>query len=167
MPSPNNMEDSFSVGDVTFDNHDGMGSTPNGRNVNYIGATVWIKPSTFRKLAIGADRAGDAKNLEELMRAGKPIATPWLILAVDGEPEDPKKIGVIGHEGRARADAFKAINGDVFMPVQLHPSGLRARHLSPEFFAFIEQHGIQAEQTKTMVKLNAQMYYWQGETIKP
>jgi hypothetical protein len=99
------------------------------------------------------------------MRAEKAIAVPWLELDIIGEPNAPKEVKVIGHEGRARADAFKAINGDIYMPVQLHPAGLRARNLSPEFFAFISKHGLVAERSKQVVKLHAKMFYWDNTEV--
>lgn len=167
MPNPNNVDGAFNVGNVTFDNHNGLGGTPMGANILYRGAVAWIKPSTFRALALASDRTEDAGKLETLMRAEKAIAVPWLELDVIGEPNAPEEVKVIGHEGRARADAFKAINGDIYMPVQLHPAGLRARNLSPEFFAFISKHGLIAQGSKRAVKLNAKMYYWDGSEVKP
>lgn len=165
-PTPGNVDGSFNVGEVKFDNERGLGATPMGANILYMGAVAWIKPSTFRKLALKADRDVDAKNIEKLLRDGKAMATPFLIIDVVGEPDAPKKIKVTSHEGRARADAFKAINGDVPMPVQLHPSGLRARHLSPDFFKWIEENGLVAEKSDSVVALNATEYFWNGTRVK-
>ena len=144
----------------------GLGATPMGANIYYMGAVAWIKPSVFRKLALEADRKKDAKNLEQLLRDGKAMAAPFLIIDVHGEPSSPDKIVVKGHEGRARADAFKAINGDVPMPVQLHLIGLRARDLSPDFFKWIEENGLAAEQSDSIVHLNAIEYFWNGTRVK-
>lgn len=164
-PSPGNVDGSFVVGETKFDNQSGLGATPMGANIMYLGAVAWIKPSTFRKLALAADRTDDAKNIEKLLRDGKPMAAPFLIIDVIDEPEAPKKIKVTSHEGRARADAFKAINGDVPIPVQLHPSGLRARHLSPDFFKWIEENGLVAEKSDSVVALNATEYFWNGQRV--
>lgn len=165
-PSPNNVDDKFNVGDVPFDNRKGLGTTSLTQNVMYRGAVAWIKPSVFRELATPADRSGTAKEIEELIRKGESIAAPWLDIDIIGEPDDPQEIRVTGHEGRARSDAFKAINGDVPMPVQLHPIEIRARHLSPEFFKWIEENGMTAQRSTRNVKLNATMYYWNGQQIK-
>jgi hypothetical protein len=165
-PTPSNMDGAFTVGSVSFDNVKGLGATPNSQNVIYRGAVAWIKPSTFRKLALAADRSSDASKIEELMRDGKAIAAPWLDIDIVGEPSNPEMVKVTGHEGRARADAFKAINGDVYMPVQLQLSGIRARNLSPEFFNWIEKNGLVAERSSSTVHLNAKMYYWNYETVK-
>lgn len=165
-PTPGNVDDAFTVGDVRFDNHKGLGNTPMGANVLYKGAVAWIKPSKFRMLAVAADRSDTAADLVKLMKDGKSVAVPWLDIDIIGDdPSNPEKVKVTGHEGRARADAFKTINGDVYMPVQLHPIGLRARHLSPEFFKWIEEHGIVAERSGHVVKPDAKMYYWNGETV--
>jgi hypothetical protein len=119
----------------------------------------------FRQLAHAADRSDTAKELEALMRKEKAIAAPFLVLDILDEPTDLKEVKVITHEGRARADAFKAINGDVPMPVQLQLSGLRARHLSPEFFKWIEKHGITAEKSTSKIRPNATKYYWMDKEI--
>lgn len=166
-PSPANVDGSFTVGKVNFDNRNGLGATPMGANIAYMGAVAWMKPSVFRKLAIAADRSGTASELEELVESGKPMAAPFLMLRVDGEPEAPENVKVIGHEGRARADVFRNLNGDVPMPVQLHPSQLRARHLSPEFFEYIDEHGIQAEQSEKRVNPEVSIYFWNGQEVTP
>lgn len=165
LPSPNNVDQSFNVGNVAFDNKNGLGATPMGGNTEYLGAVAWIKPSVFRQLAHAADRSDTAKELEAMMRKEEAIAAPFLVLDILDEPDDLKEVKVITHEGRARADAFKAINGDVPMPVQLHFGGLRARHLSPEFFKWIEKHGIVAEKSSRTVRPNATKYYWMGKEI--
>lgn len=165
-PAPGNMDGAFTVGNVSFDNVRGLGATPNGQNVIYRGAVAWIKPSTFRKLALAADRSSDASKIEDLMRGGKAIAAPWLDIDIIGDASNPEAVKVTGHEGRARADAFRAINGDVPMPVQLQLMGLRARNLSPEFFDWIEKNGLVAEKSSTVVQPKATAYYWDGKTIK-
>lgn len=166
-PSPGNVDGRFRVGDVVFDNERGLGSTPNGQNVAYRGAVAWMKPSTFRSLALQAERGKDAKALVQKIKDGTAIAVPWLDIDVIGEPSDPERVVVTGHEGRARADAFKAINGDVYMPVQLQLVGIRARHLSPAFFDWIEKNGLVAERSSTVVHPHAQMYYWDYKKITP
>ncbi len=167
LPSPNNVDGAFNVGNVAFDNKEGLGNTPMGKNVQYRGAVAWIKISTFRALAIDADRSGDAAKIAALMRNETKIAAPFLDIDIIGEPEAPELVKVTGHEGRARAEAVKLIDGDVYIPVQLHPSGLRARNLSASFFKWIETHGIQAERSTKIVKPNAKMYYWNGQEIVP
>jgi hypothetical protein len=170
-PSPRNMDGQFNVANVPFDNENGMGSAPISANIIYRGAVAWMKPSTFRKLALDAERGQDARTIEKKIKAGGAIAAPWLDIDIIGEPNNPEQVVVVGHEGRARSDAFVAINGDVPMPVQLQLIGIRARHLSPEFFKWIEEHGLQAQRSdrtgdRGVVKPNATMYYWQDQVIK-
>lgn len=166
-PSPQNVNTQFTVGKVNFDNAEGLGNTPLGMNVLYRGAVAWIKPSTFRAIAAAGERGDDSAQLEALMRKGDPIAVPFLELDLVGETDAPENVVCGGHEGRARADAFRAINGGVFMPVQLDFAGLRARHLSPSFFQWLNKHGIVAERSKTLVKLGAERFFWNGQEIKP
>ena len=165
-PTPNNMDDSFNIGGVKFDNRDGMGATGLTNNVIYKGAVAWIKPSTFLALATSADRSADGKKFTKLMKDGKAIAVPWLDIHIENDDtSDPGEVQVVGHEGRARALAVLAINGDAPMPVQLHPQHLRARHLSQGFFDWIEAHGVLPQDSNNRVKLHAKMYYWQGEQV--
>lgn len=165
-PSPHRMDGTFNVANVAFDNERGLGNTPNGQNVVYMGATAWMKPSVFRKLARqGSDVNERAEKIEELVRQERAIAAPFLILTIHGEdPSNPEKVNVHSHEGRARSIAFEAVNGDIPMPVQLFPRYLRARDLKKEFFEFIEAHGIYAEDSDTMiVKPSCHMYYCGSE----
>lgn len=165
-PTPGNVDGSFVVGDVKFDNENGMGATPNSANVGYRGAVVWMKPSVFRSLALAADRSDTSPGMVKKMKAGAAIAVPWLDIDVIGDPKAPTAVKVTGHEGRARADAFKVINGDIPMPVQLQLLGIRARHLSPEFFKWIEENGLTAEHSDAKVLPAAKKYFWDYQTIE-
>lgn len=165
--TPQNVDTQFTVGKVNFDNKDGLGNTPLGGNVLYRGAVAWIKPSTFRAMATAADRRGDAAHLENLMRNGEAIAAPFVQLDLEFADGKPTSALVVGHEGRARADAFRAINGDIFMPVQLDFYGWRARDLSHEFFQWLNTHGVTAERSKTRVPLNAERFFWNETEVKP
>lgn len=166
-PSPHRIEGAFNVSGVAFDNERGLGATPNNGNVIYMGATAWIKPSKFREYATASDRSDTAKELEQLMRQGRATASPFLLIDIDGEPEAPIRVKVVGHEGRARSDAFKAIAGDVPMPVHVFPKGLRARDLPDSFFAWIEKHGMMAERSTVAVKPKATLYYCGEREVKP
>lgn len=167
-PSPRNVDDAFNVGNIAFDNREGLGNTPMGKNVAYRGAVAWIKASTFQRLAPPSeDRLADANKFVKLIKNEVKIAAPFLEIDIIEEPEAPQVVKVVGHEGRARVEAIKMIEGDVYIPVQLHPRGLRARHLSPEFFTWIEENGLQAQQSEKIIKPNAKMYYWNGQEIKP
>ncbi len=167
--NPNDMDDQFTVGDVKFDNKNGLGSTPDNANVMYKGLVVMMTPSKFRSLALAADRSDDASNIEKLMRDGKAIGTPTLYCDFDGDIEEPGEIKVKGHEGRARSDAFRAINGNIPMPVQLHfYGGIRARMLSKDFIKNIAENGLLPERgvsgiTKAIIPDGP--YFWNGQTV--
>lgn len=167
QPTPGNVDGSFTIGKVAFDNEKGLGATPNGQNILYRGAVAFIKPSTFRKLALPADRTETGSSIIEKINNGNAIAVPWLDIDVIGDPSNPTEVVVVGHEGRARTDAFKALNGDAYMPVQLQLRGIRAHHLSTEFFDWIEENGLTAEQSTVKVKPAAEKYFWNGEKIQP
>lgn len=132
-PTPGNVDSSFKVGDVTFDNVNGLGATPSSQNVMYAGAVAWIKPSIFRKLATPAERSDTAKELAAKIKEGSSIACPFLIIDIIEEPDSPEIVKVISHEGRARSEAFQMINGDVYMPVQLHQWGCELDIYLPNF----------------------------------
>jgi hypothetical protein len=167
MAKPNNVNDAFIVGDVAFDNHHGLGATPNSANILYRGAVAWIKPSKFIAFAAKADRAGDAHKIADKLRHGKAIAVPWLDIDIIGEPDNPTSVHVTGHEGRARALAVQMLNGDNPMPVQLQLAGLRARHLTPAFFSWLEHNGMTIENSTTMLKPEAKSYFWNLQDIHP
>lgn len=166
-PTPANVDHAFKVGRVNFDNKKGLGATPNSGNILYKGAVAWIKPTTFRALALSADRSEDAQKLAELMKREKPIAAPWLDIEVTQKEDGSiKDVRVTGHEGRARSDAFVMINGNIPMPVQLQLRYIRARDLSQEFFDWIEENGIKAEDSSRRVFPDATEYFWQGTVVK-
>lgn len=164
--APLNVNEKFKVGKVNFDNENGMGATPMGQNILYRGAVAWIKPTTFKALATAADRTEDARNFAEMMKRGKPIAAPFLVLSVTREEDGSvKSVKVTSHEGRARTDAILLLNGNDPIPVQLHISYERARDLSQEFFEWIEANGIRSEDSNTRVFPDAKFYFWNGEKI--
>ena len=166
-PTPSNVNASFTVGKVLFDNANGLGATPMGQNVFYRGAVAWIKPSTFRALAHSGDRSDDATKIAEKIRGGQSIAVPFLDLTLTFDDDGAvKRVKVSGHEGRARSDAFALVNGNVYMPVQLHPSQLRARDLCEKFFEFIEDRGIVSEGGSSTVYPDADRYFWNGQEFK-
>lgn len=169
-PTPGNVDGAFTVAGVAFDNERGLGATPDGGNVAYMGAVAMMRPSVFRRLARGGeDRSQSAAQLEALIRDGRPIAAPFLHIdyADDADPADPGEVRVTGHEGRARSDAFRAVAGDVPMPVQLLPrGGRRARHLTPAFFAALERDGLTPEGGGAPVRPEADVYLWAGQRVE-
>lgn len=167
--SPSNVDGSFVVGKVKFDNERGLGATPNNANVLYMGAVGWMTPAAFRRLAHQADRSEDAKRLEDLLRGGNSTGCPFLDLSIERNKEDKiVSIKIKGHEGRARSDAIAKINGaNVAMPVHLFfRGGMRAHDLKPEVWDFISTHGVCPEGTDTPIDSGIERVFVQGKSIK-
>jgi hypothetical protein len=164
--TPSNVDDSFKVGHVKFDNRNGMGAVPNNANVEYMGAVVWMRPSQFRKLVTHADRTRDAGNLEKELRDGKSMGCPFLQLRWTRHEGKPESVVVVGHEGRARSDAFKAINGDVSMPVHFFCYGeVRARDMKENFWKLISETGLVPEDKIDPIPVSIDRVFVAGKEI--
>jgi hypothetical protein len=134
-----------------------------------MGAVVWMKPTQFRRLAHAAERGGDARKIEGLLRGGNAMGCPFLDMKeVQNDAGETIAVKVMGHEGRARADAFKAINGtDMLMPVHMFfRGGVRARDLKPELFQFMEEHGITPEGSDTPIRAGIERVFVAGKILK-
>jgi hypothetical protein len=172
-PSAGNVEDRFKVGQVAFDNVNGLGNTPNGQNVVYLGFAAEMKPADFLNLATIADRSEDAKRFARFIGERVPFASPFLELAYnekEWEEGKPLRAEVKGHEGRGRMVAFDEVNGsNTMIPVAfILRNGGRARDLSPEFFKALRSNGIVQQDggkiaTPTPIKLGK--IFWNGQTL--
>lgn len=168
----NNVEDVFKVGKVTFDQHKGLGATPNNRNVVYRGFVAELKPSTFLKLVTPADRGEDSKKFVGLIEKGTSLASPTLYISINEEEfenGEPLKVKITGHEGRARTWAFDTINGNVPMPVHfILEGGMRARDLSKKFFDALAETGFipqDVSKDATPTKVNIGRIFWMGKIL--
>ena len=134
--SPSNVDAQYKIGSIQIDNDGGLGNTPMGKNVQYQGFVAFIKPSVFLKLAHKEDRTEDAAKIEKLVKQGQSIASPFIELnGYDPDSIEDTKLRVVGHEGRARMLVISRDVGDIPVPVQFFVrGGIRARHLTPEFF---------------------------------
>lgn len=110
-----------------IDNIHGIGNTPNGHpsEVSYRGLVVAMKPSVFLALADKLDES-DNSRMEQLLKDGKAIASPFLKLKVpdewfEGDFSKPAK--VLDHDGRHRMKAIKTLYGDKPVEVHLFPTG--------------------------------------------
>lgn len=177
-PSPSNIEGQFNVGQVAFDNVHGKGATPNNQNVIYMGFSMELKPSQFLDLAVKEEGGSEyrADQFIELFKQGTPIASPFLLVDIDLDAWEHDKTAIMtvhGHEGRGRMAAIKKYEGDVFVPVHIFPSGLRARHFSEEFFAALRDAslrpssagGVFAERSSFKEHLNFGRVFWNGKTL--
>lgn len=164
-----NAEGQYRVGDVIFDNQDGLGRVPNNANVNYMGIVALMKIDTF--LDIAADHEGQreesAIEIRDIMKQGYGIATPWLDIDIDRIKDDEaaeeeqsddaisraknilkhqSKIGLCrGHEGRARAIACKKFFGLDVIPVQIFFPGFRNRDIDDAVINALQNNGIKKE----------------------
>jgi hypothetical protein len=160
------MDSRFRYGKILFDNEKGLGNTPMGQNIEYSGAVAWMRPRHFLDLAMPAYRMDDARKIADLIKEGQAIAVPFLMLNMNGDPESPEQVWVTGHEGRARATACYLIQGQEHIPVQMTFAGLRARHLSPEFFQWIADNGICPEGTRgSPRRQHFKVWYWNGTKV--
>ena len=104
-----------------IDNDSGPGTTPNNREIDYFGAVVHMKPSTFLKLASPLEGEPSVTFFRERIRNGEGFGAPMLYIGV---PDGWKagnfdgKTMVKGHEGRNRMTAIMQEEGDV--PVETH-----------------------------------------------
>lgn len=171
-PSPGNIEGAFRVGKTVFDNENGLGQTPNNQNVIYAGFAVEMKPSTFLRLAAAGDRRDDAQKFAKMMGEYVPFGSPTLYIDCNLEEWQEGTaelwVKVKSHEGRGRMWAFDQVNGNVPVPVHVFVAGLRARHLSKEFFDQLRDKGFIPEdqpQNGHHLKVNLGRIFWNGETL--
>jgi hypothetical protein len=165
--SPSNVDAAYNIGSIKIDNAKGLGATPMGQNVQYLGFVACIKPSTFLKLAHAGDRAEDASKLEQLILTGTPIANPFLELkSFDADADSADlNLQVAGHEGRARMHAIQKLYGDNRVPVQFFVrGGMRARHIPKSFFEFFRECYIKSQDGQ-YVSLKPGDIFWNGQTV--
>ena len=177
-PSPKNIEGQFKVDSIAFDNVRGKGATPNNQNVVYMGFAIELKPSQFLDLAVKEEGGSEYRATEfiDMFKNGTPIASPFLLVDIDMAVWEQDKIAIMtvhGHEGRGRMAAIKKYVGDIFVPVHIFASGLRARHFSEEFFTSLRQAslspssagGIYAEQSNKKQYIAFGRIFWDGKSI--
>ena len=116
------------VGRIVYDPYEGLGSTPNGTEVDYMGFTVWMTPSNFIKL--NPARGDESEFLaQHFQQEGDITVAPCWIAGeyLDGVWR------VDGHEGRGRAIEINKIQPNELMPVHVFPrEAMRARSLTKE-----------------------------------
>ncbi len=165
-PTPFNVDNSFKVGSVNFDNYHGMGATGSTHNVLYRGLVVWIAPSKFRSLAARCNRDYSAEKIKQEILKGNSVASPFLRIYVDyNSVGNINYMKVVGHEGRARSDALKCILDDAVIPVQLEFNDLRAHHLDEHIFNWLRDGTIIREDDDVSVELNFDRIFWNGIVV--
>ena len=134
-----------------LDNDQGLGSTPNNSNVDYMGFRTMMKPTTFLKLAKPLPdgyRSDGYPALVQKIKSGEGIGSPFLDIEIpdawEDEPADfSRPTKVTGHEGRHRMHAILELEGNV--PVEVHLWGrfkgseLRRKYMTDEMFDELEK----------------------------
>jgi len=121
------------IGKVSYDPK-GLGSTPIGNNIDYMGFTVWMTSNDF--LRLNPKRHSESEYLSQYFQKTEDIiiAPPWISAEYVGNDENPQSGDhwkVVNHEGRGRVIEVEKINPGSLVPVQILPrGGLRARHLT-------------------------------------
>jgi hypothetical protein len=123
-----------------IDNKDGIGSTPNNDNVDYMGMRMLMRPSTFLNLARHLPstqvRKRSVDYIREAMEQGRGVGPPTLYVHIpdgweEGDLSEPAKVS--GHEGRHRAKTAMDLFGDKPFEMHLFPVYFRNRDLTPEW----------------------------------
>jgi hypothetical protein len=124
-----------------IDNVNGIGSTPNNANVDYLGLRVRMRPSVFLRLARHLPehlrRAGTMDFVGQAMAEGRGIGAPSFYIDIpenwgDGAHEQAARVR--GHEGRHRSVLAMQLFGDQAIEVHLFfNGGYRRKHLRPEW----------------------------------
>lgn len=151
-PSPQNFESSYRVGDVYFNNAQGMGAVPDNRNVEYKGFVSFLTPKEFLQLAANhnGQREESVNDLKKAISEGYPIGAPFIDIIL-ADINEGGYANVVGHEGRARMIALSKLMSENVM--NLDPSskfpvhfflrdGLRSRHINDEMIASMKENGI-------------------------
>ena len=142
------------LNEVNIDNEKGWGEVPLNRSVDYHGLRVLMPPSVFLKLAAPDPHGYSAKDIEQHIKSGGAIASPFLEISIPNEWEDgdvSKLARIVGHEGRNRMKAIKAIEGDD--PIEVHlfiRGGIRRRHITDEWIKSM-QSGMYSEGTRSLI----------------
>ena len=140
------------MGNIHYDQKDGMGSIPFNQMVDYRGFKCWMFPDMFLKLArrIYIDPKDNYFLLmKNSIRRGKPIGSPYF----DATWDNTKQVWEIdGHEGRHRVQAIKELWPTEQIEVHIIPmGGIRARDITPEMLnSFMT--GVIAEDDTYVVK---------------
>lgn len=119
----------YSAGGLTWDAVDSaaLGDTPNGRNWQYMGFAVLMRPSVFLLLShdLGTKEDGRLIRMRQAPATGKVFAPQQLYF----EEFAPKQWRVQGHEGRHRALMVQEQEGDTAVPVLCYMYG--SEHARP------------------------------------
>jgi hypothetical protein len=117
-PSPKNTQKQSKVGNVIFDQVNGVGQVPLNQNVKYRGFTAMMRPSKFLELAADIDKPKQSSLnfIRDSIDEGRGVGSPFLSL-------DFKTGKIKGHDGRHRMMVIQEKNGDEPVPVHIFGEG--------------------------------------------
>lgn len=132
-----------SLEEVAIDNQKGAGAVPHNADIDYFGLRVLMRPSMFLKLATPLGEPIDPK-FEKYISDGGAIGAPFLEVYIPQEWDDgkfDKPARVAQHDGRNRMTIVQKQEGNAPIEVHILPrGGYRARDLTPEYVAALNQH---------------------------
>ena len=142
----------FEVLSVNIDNKNGWGAVPNNQQVDYFGLRVKMLPSIFLNLAATLENPTSSKKIEDHLKNGGSIGSPFLVIKIPEEWEDgnySKPAKITSHEGRNRMFAVKNLYGDI--PIEVHlffSNGIRNRHITKEWLSALNKNLIKEKSDK-------------------
>lgn len=136
--------------EAKIDNINGWGNIPDSQNIDYFGLRVLVTPRMFMLLtpSYGAQDKSEI-DITNHLKAGGSVASPWFELKIpegwdDGDYSATARIWK--HEGRHRMKAiWTTEGGDTEVETHLFFSGLRARHIKPEWIEQLQKGVITQE----------------------
>jgi hypothetical protein len=143
---------SFAVGDLVFDNDDGVGAVPNLAEIFWKGTLVGMTPRMFHKLTPPLSEDERPKTNAFLRTNESPLGSPYLIVKLDTKSDT---LSVHGHEGRHRMSWIARNFGPDFeIPVGLFVLedhyNLKARETETSIVARIAE-GVRREKSREFV----------------
>ena len=137
------LRELFQLDEVTIDNVNGAGQTPNNENVDYLGLRVKMRPSIFLKLTPPLGLSTDLPRMRDYIEQGGAIAAPQLYLDIprawQTDDDFARAARVQSHEGRHRMQAILELEGDDPVETHLFPLGMRRRHLTDDMIEHLKQ----------------------------
>lgn len=144
---------SFAVGELVFDNENGVGSVPNLADILWKGALVTMTPRMFLSLTPFLELDERPKTHQFLQSNERPLGSPFLIIKHSTETDD---LAAWGHEGRHRMMWIAKNYGfDIEIPIGLFVLEdyytLKAREMEPQIMERIAM-GVKREKSTEFVE---------------
>lgn len=159
-PSPANVGGQSVRGEIRFDAARGLGAVPDTANVEHQGFVVMMTPERFLEFAPQLVE-GASEFVMDAVKRGEAIAPAFLVVDVDLDAETPV---VVGHEGRNRMAACKAIHPRLTVPVHVFVRRAQARHVTPEIIGVMRRR-MRAQASGMVYEGNFGNAFHQGRTL--